>query len=98
MWDLGKTFYLYLFILEKTFLFFKKKKMLFSSPHSSILLPEMDVMTGPLGASMDQDATTGQDLEVGTGFDQRLCGANHMSPGMPDSNLLREQEVEFYFI
>lgn len=43
--------------------------MLFSSPHSSILLSEMDVMTVPLGASMDQGATPGQDLEVGRGFD-----------------------------
>lgn len=33
--------------------------MLFFSPHSSILLPEMDVMTGALGASMDQKATQG---------------------------------------
>lgn len=43
--------------------------MLFSSPHSCILLPEMDVMTGALGASMDQEATQGRTWKLALVFD-----------------------------
>lgn len=57
---LGKVFLLVFIYFRKVCLFFREKKMmLFFSPHSSILLPEMDVMTGALGASMDQKATQG---------------------------------------
>lgn len=66
---LGKVFLFVLIYFRNVFLFFKKKKkMLFSSSHSSILLPEMDVISRALGASMDQEATPGEDLKVGMGL------------------------------